>query len=150
MVLYWRRYGRVGGCRIKKEKTTQKSVLYRTDIFQWAKIKARPVLKNVLTYFSRVVLFHITGFYQWLVDSSLSSLLMTDKISVRYVPWKPHIEEKIESTLPEWKGRKRRRQISRHPRPYRKIRNQETTKNQEHNAICFRWVASTRRRKSTG
>ena len=40
------------------------SVLYRTDMFQWAERKARPVLKNVLTYFSRVVLFHITGFYQ--------------------------------------------------------------------------------------
>ena len=38
--------------------------LYRTDIFQWAEIKATPVLKDVLTYFSRVVLFHITGFYQ--------------------------------------------------------------------------------------
>ena len=38
--------------------------LYRTDMFQWAEIKAMPVRKNVLTYFSRVVLFHITGFYQ--------------------------------------------------------------------------------------
>ncbi len=34
----------------------------------------------------------ITGFYQWLVSSSLSSLLMTDKASVKNVPWKPHIE----------------------------------------------------------
>ena len=25
--------------------------------------------KDVLTYFSRVVLFHITGFYQWLESS---------------------------------------------------------------------------------
>ena len=33
-------------------------------MFQWAEIKARPVLKNVLTYVSREVLFHITGFYQ--------------------------------------------------------------------------------------
>ena len=46
------------------KKTTRKSVLYRTDIFQWTEIKATSVLKNVLTYFSRVVLFHITGFYQ--------------------------------------------------------------------------------------
>ena len=34
----------------------------------------------------------ITGFYQWLVNLSPSSLLMTDKISVKNVPWKPHIE----------------------------------------------------------
>ena len=46
------------------KKTTRKSVLYRTDIFQWAKVKAKPVLKNVLTYVSREVLFDITGFYQ--------------------------------------------------------------------------------------
>ena len=26
------------------KKTTRKSVLYRTDIFQWAKVKAKPVL----------------------------------------------------------------------------------------------------------
>ena len=35
---------------------------------------------DVLTHSSREVLFHITGFYQWLVNSSLSSLLMTDKV----------------------------------------------------------------------
>ena len=35
--------------------------------------------KNVLTYFSRVVLFHITGFYQWFVNSKDLSLQMTDK-----------------------------------------------------------------------
>ena len=35
---------------------------------------------DVLTYSSREVLFHINGFYQWLVNSSLSSLLMTDKV----------------------------------------------------------------------
>ena len=46
------------------KKFTRKSVLYRTDTFQWVEIKAKPVLKNVLTRFSRVVLFHITGFYQ--------------------------------------------------------------------------------------
>ena len=46
------------------KKLTRESVLYRTDTFQWVEIKAKPVLKNVLTYFSRVVLFHITGFYQ--------------------------------------------------------------------------------------
>ena len=39
------------------KKITLMSVLHRTDMFQWAKIKARPVIKNVLTYFSRVVLF---------------------------------------------------------------------------------------------
>ena len=37
------------------------------------------VLKNVLTYVSREVLFDITGFYQWFVSSSHSSLQMTDK-----------------------------------------------------------------------
>ena len=62
------------------KKLTRESVLYRTDTFQWVEIKAKPVLKNVLTWFSRAVLFHITGFYQWLVDSSWSSLLMTDKL----------------------------------------------------------------------
>ena len=46
------------------KKLTRKSVLYRTDTFQWVEIKAKPVLKNVLTYVSREVLFHITGFYQ--------------------------------------------------------------------------------------
>ena len=35
--------------------------------------------KDVLTYFSRVVLFHITGFYQWFVNSKDLSLQMTDK-----------------------------------------------------------------------
>ena len=35
--------------------------------------------KNVLTYVSREVLFDITGFYQWFVSSSHSSLQMTDK-----------------------------------------------------------------------
>ena len=49
---------------------------------------------DVLTHSSREVLFHITGFYQWLVNSSESNSLMTDKTSVRYVPWKPHIEWK--------------------------------------------------------
>ena len=46
-----------------KKKNHSKECLYRTDMFQWAEIKARLVLKNVLTYFSRVVLFHITGFF---------------------------------------------------------------------------------------
>ena len=46
------------------KKLTRKSVLYRTDTFQWVEVKAKPVLKNVLTYVSREVLFHITGFYQ--------------------------------------------------------------------------------------
>ena len=46
------------------KKLTRKSVLYRTDMFQWVEVKAKPVLKNVLTYVSREVLFLITGFYQ--------------------------------------------------------------------------------------
>ena len=50
------------------KKLTRKRVLYRTDTFQWVEIKAKPVMpqgeKDVLTRFSRVVLFHITGFYQ--------------------------------------------------------------------------------------
>ena len=33
-------------------------------MFQWTEGKARSVIKDVLTYISRVVLFHITGFYQ--------------------------------------------------------------------------------------
>ena len=39
------------------KKFTLKSVLHRTDMFQWVEIKVKPVIKNVLTYFSRVVLF---------------------------------------------------------------------------------------------
>ena len=35
--------------------------------------------KNVLTYVSREVLFDITGFYQWFVNSKDLSLQMTDK-----------------------------------------------------------------------
>ena len=62
------------------KKLTRKSVLYRTDTFQWVEVKAKPVLKNVLTYVSREVLFHITGFYQWFISSSLSRLWMTDKL----------------------------------------------------------------------
>ena len=31
------------------KKITPRSVLYRTDMFQWAEGKAKPVLKNVLT-----------------------------------------------------------------------------------------------------
>jgi len=36
--------------------------------------------EDVLTYTSREVLFHITGFYQWFMSSSLSRLWMTDKL----------------------------------------------------------------------
>ena len=36
------------GARLPK-KITRRSVLYRTDTFQWVEIKAKPVLKNVLT-----------------------------------------------------------------------------------------------------
>ncbi len=38
-------------------KNHLKECLYRTDIFQWVEIKAKPVIKNVLTWFSRAVLF---------------------------------------------------------------------------------------------
>ena len=33
------------------------SVLYRTDMFQWVEIKAKPVIKGMLTSFSKAVLF---------------------------------------------------------------------------------------------
>ena len=39
------------------KKFTLMSVLDRTDVFQWVEIKAKPVIKNMLTYYSRVVLF---------------------------------------------------------------------------------------------
>ena len=49
-----------------KKKTTHESVLYRTDISEWAELITKPVRpngeKDVLTRFSRAVLFHITGF----------------------------------------------------------------------------------------
>ena len=48
--------------------------------------------KNVLTYFSRVVLFHITGFYQWSENSRDWVFWWLIKSSVNYVPWKLHIE----------------------------------------------------------
>ena len=66
------------------EKITRKSVLYRTDTFQWAEGKAKPVLKNVLTWFSRAVLFYIAGFYQWSVSLSWSSFRMTDKLQSQW------------------------------------------------------------------
>ena len=41
--------------------------------------------KDVLTWTSRAMLFHITGFYQWFISSSLSRLWMTDKWSVKWL-----------------------------------------------------------------
>ena len=47
---------------------------------------ARKSGKDVLTYFSRVVLFHITGFLPVIRGFKRLGFLMTDKISVKYVP----------------------------------------------------------------
>ena len=63
--------------------------------------------KDMLTYLSRVVLFHITGFYQWLVNSNGRVYWWLIKFS-HYVPWKPHIENYIREYD----------KYSRHPRPY--------------------------------
>ena len=57
--------------------------------------------KNVLTYVSREVLFDITGFYQWFVSSSHSSLQMTDKNvsqirTLKTAYWTKRIEYSIE------------------------------------------------------
>ena len=61
----------------------------RTDISEWAELITKPVRleggKDMLTWFSRAVLFHITGFYQWFISSSLSRLWMTDKWSVKWL-----------------------------------------------------------------
>ena len=54
--------------------------------------------KDMLTYFSRVVLFHITGFYQWLVNSKIRVYWWLIKFS-HYVPWKPHIEDYIRKNM---------------------------------------------------
>ena len=57
----------VGAGSLKKDHS-HKSVLYRTDMLNGRKRKMKPVMlekrEDMLTYFSRVVLFHITGFYQ--------------------------------------------------------------------------------------
>ena len=49
--------GKAGGCRIsEKSKTTHESVLYRTDISEWAELITKPVRpqrRNVLTLFSK-------------------------------------------------------------------------------------------------
>ena len=76
MILCWRRHGKAGGCRIPL-KTIRwiRFEIERTHRNGWIICD-----EDVLTYTSREVLFHITGFYQWLVNLSLSSLLMTDKV----------------------------------------------------------------------
>ena len=61
MVLYWRRYGRAGGCQISFKKIAE---------------------KRLNKYW----------FYQWLEIKTKFWFLMTDKNSVRFVPWKPNIE----------------------------------------------------------
>ena len=94
MVLCWRRHGRAGGCRDYK-KSLEKSVLDRTDTFEWAERKAKPVMerseKSVLTWVSRAMLFHITGFYQWSECSSDWAFRWLINFS-QHVPWKLHIE----------------------------------------------------------
>ena len=94
MVLCWRRHGRAGGCRDYK-KSLEKSVLDRTDTFEWAERKAKSVMerseKSVLTWVSRAMLFHITGFYQWSECSSDWVFRWLINFS-QHVPWKLHIE----------------------------------------------------------
>ena len=76
MILCWRRHGKAGGCRIPlKTIRWMRFEIERTHRNGWAICD-----EDVLTYTSREVLFHITGFYQWFISSSLSRLWMTDKL----------------------------------------------------------------------
>ena len=96
MILCWRRHGKAGGCRIPlKTIRWMRFEIERTHRNGWTICD-----EDVLTYTSREVLFHITGFYQWFVGSNLSSLWMTDKLQSD-VPWKLHIENLIQSS--NWK-----------------------------------------------
>ena len=76
MILCWRRHGKAGGCRIPlKTIRWMRFEIERTHRNGWTICD-----EDVLTYTSREVLFHITGFYQWFMSSSLSRLWMTDKL----------------------------------------------------------------------
>ena len=76
MILCWRRHGKAGGCRIPLKTIRWKRFeIERTHRNGWTICD-----EDVLTYTSREVLFYITGFYQWFMSSSLSSLWMTDKL----------------------------------------------------------------------
>ena len=76
MILCWRRHGKAGGCRIPLKTIRWKRFeIERTHRNGWTICD-----EDVLTYTSREVLFHITGFYQWFISSSLSRLWMTDKL----------------------------------------------------------------------
>ena len=76
MILCWRRHGKAGGCRISlKTIRWMRFEIERTHRNGWTICD-----EDVLTYTSREVLFHITGFYQWFISSSLSRLWMTDKL----------------------------------------------------------------------
>ena len=81
MILCWRRHGKAGGCRIPLKTIRWKRFeIERTHRNGWTICD-----EDVLTYTSREVLFHITGFYQWFISSSLSRLWMTDKWSVKWL-----------------------------------------------------------------
>ena len=81
MILCWRRHGKAGGCRIPlKTIRWMRFEIERTHRNGWTICD-----EDVLTYTSREVLFHITGFYQWFISSSLSRLWMTDKWSVKWL-----------------------------------------------------------------
>ena len=76
MILCWRRHGKAGECRISlKTIRWMRFEIERTHWNGWTICD-----EDVLTYTSREVLFHITGFYQWFISSSLSRLWMTDKL----------------------------------------------------------------------
>ena len=83
MILCWRRHGKAGGCRIPlKTIRWMRFEIERTYLNGWRERRSLCSAsgKDVLTYTSREVLFHITGFYQWFISSSLSRLWMTDKL----------------------------------------------------------------------
>ena len=147
MILCWRRHGKAGGCRIPKKRKPLTRVFYieRTHRNGWTICD-----EDVLTYTSREVLFHITGFYQWLVDSSSSSFLMTDKHqsgverhSIRTLKtayWKTTIN------LLKEKYQRHPRRIERCERNIARCKHKT---NQGCNAMHLRWNPYPRR-KSTG
>ena len=90
-VLCWRRHGRVGGCQISTKKSLER-VFYIELTAPMNQDKGEVCVKGRVNPGQQGSAVLITGFYQWLVNLSPSSLLMTDKISVKNVPWKPHIE----------------------------------------------------------
>ena len=149
MILCWRRHGKAGGCRIPlKTIRWMRFEIERTHRNGWAICD-----EDVLTYTSREVLFHITGFYQWFISSSLSRLWMTDKLqSSMYLEncilkiWYKVQTEKFETNI--------KTSEVLHESVTKQTKNKQllivNTINQRCNAMHLRWVIRSREWKSFG